>query len=74
MRMFRCISPKDSLCNYCLFQYPDCKYLNVEFGDGIGKDNITGCAGYVSDPYTDLNNIEIGEIIKGGGKINLEYR
>lgn len=42
---------KEHLCDSCLLEYPDCDADAglIEFGDGVGNDNIIAC-----DKYTTL--------------------
>ena len=37
---------KVNLCDTCVKEYPVCDSPNVEFGDGVGLDNIIKCAIY----------------------------
>ena len=38
---------KIHLCDSCIFKYPNCKSgTDVQFGTGIGNDNIIVCAEY----------------------------
>lgn len=38
-----CKDRKDDLCTQCSMHFPDCDSSTVEFGDGVGKDNVIGC-------------------------------
>jgi len=46
---------KEHLCDTCSKIYPDCSYAadiagdvqEIEFGDGVGRDNIISCNTYV---------------------------
>ena len=35
-----------NLCDSCMWKYPQCKYDNIIFGDGVGNDNICACSNY----------------------------
>lgn len=39
---------KDNLCDTCKYSYPECTAdeTDIEFGDGIGNDNICICEVY----------------------------
>jgi len=43
-----CKDKNDLLCDSCVFEYPVCggKDNNVDFGTGLGSDNIVECDGY----------------------------
>lgn len=31
------------LCDVCVYKYPECNCEMLEFGNGVGHDNITNC-------------------------------
>jgi len=39
-------SKQDNLCNYCQNNIATCQ-THIEFGDGIGNDNVIECDGFV---------------------------
>lgn len=47
--MEREITTKDNLCDTCILSYPTCPAYetDIEFGDGIGEDNVIDCTYYV---------------------------
>ncbi len=61
MRVIRTTDIKENLCDSCIkrSEFPRCFPDDVEFGEGIGNDNIIACSQCVS-PCTDT--IYIGEI------------
>lgn len=40
---------KINLCDTCGNNYPECDVpiVDLEFGDGVGNDNVIVCSGYV---------------------------
>lgn len=56
--MIRTLNSKLHLCEHCTkyVQFPTCISDDVEFGNGVGNDNITGCSNY--DP-SDENPITL---------------
>jgi hypothetical protein len=40
-------SSKDNLCDTCRNHIATCEAENIEFGDGVGNDNVTNCDSYV---------------------------
>lgn len=42
---------KENLCDFCRnrFAFPICLTEDVEFGDGVGNDNIIDCMNYEYD-------------------------
>lgn len=49
--MKREITTKDNLCDTCKLSYPSCPAdeTDIEFGDGIGEDNVIDCTYYDED-------------------------
>lgn len=45
MAKYVCKNQSDNLCDTCEFSIADCMQL-VEFGNGIGNDNVVECDGY----------------------------
>lgn len=39
-------SSKDNLCDTCRKCIADCDAKDIEFGDGVGNDNIVECGEY----------------------------
>ncbi len=37
---------KKHLCATCLNEFPTCQPDRIEFGDGIGNDNVIDCSSY----------------------------
>jgi hypothetical protein len=52
--MIRTTETKENLCDTCpkRTDFPQCLSGDVEFGDGLGNDNITACSQCVS-PYSE---------------------
>lgn len=44
-------SSKDNLCDYCKFSQPECKPEQMEFGDGLGHDNVIECSEFEVRDY-----------------------
>jgi len=40
---------KMNLCNTCSHEFPSCSGKDIEFGEGIGNDNIISCDAYDTD-------------------------
>jgi hypothetical protein len=55
MRVIRIMDSKENLCDSCavLGGFPMCKPDYVEFGNGIGNDNVIACSSCTS-PYLDV--------------------
>lgn len=34
------------LCDTCIYTVPECEPVEVEFGDGLGNDNVIACSQY----------------------------
>lgn len=45
MKKYICKNNAENLCDTCEFCIADCMQP-VEFGNGIGNDNVVECAGY----------------------------
>jgi hypothetical protein len=41
----------ENLCGHCLHEFPTCNPKVIEFGTGLGCDNVCAC-----DTYDDGNN------------------
>ena len=41
---------KCHLCTTCVYDYPECSPQVLEFGDGVGNDNVIECDAYESRP------------------------
>lgn len=66
MRVFRIKDSKEHMCNYCQYRFPTCNPTFIEFGNGIGNDNVTACTGwaYPSAPHrAEPNQIYLAEIL-----------
>lgn len=63
MRVIRTTDSEENLCDTCTRRtdFPQCLPDDVEFGNGLGNDNIIACSQCVS-PYS--NTIYPGEISK----------
>ena len=63
MRVYRTKESTQNLCDYCYQHIAECtKGTVIEFGNGKGNDNITGCSEFV-EKDSELNYpIKIGEI------------
>lgn len=63
MRVIRTLDSTEHLCNTCPKKedFPECLPDDVEFGNGIGNDNIIACSNCISK-YSDT--IYPGEISK----------
>ena len=71
MRVWRTKNSKENLCDHCFDSFPECKPQVIEFGDGIGNDNVTACTSFTfpSVPYRELNADKpsqryLGEIVQ----------
>ena len=60
MKTFRSSDSTLNLCDYCGFCIPDCNQ-EVEFGDGVGEDNVIQCQGFdpIEEPPADIKQVEI---------------
>lgn len=48
MRVFKTKTSKQNLCDYCMYDQPECPSAShIEFGDGVGNDNVIECSEYV---------------------------
>ena len=65
MRIYRTSDSTENLCDTCPKCIADCDGKSLEFGDGIGNDNVIQC-----DAYTGRGtpNMEIGPIAPKGTK------
>ena len=54
MRVIRTTDSKENLCDTCpkRVEFPKCMSDNLEFGNGVGNDNIIACNNCVA-PYSD---------------------
>jgi hypothetical protein len=39
---------KINLCNYCTQEIPTCRNTNIEYGTGVGNDNVIKCDGFIN--------------------------
>jgi hypothetical protein len=37
---------KINLCDTCVYSIPECRAKEIEFGDGLGNDNVIECDCY----------------------------
>ena len=54
------------LCESCAKKYPECDAMidGIEFGSGVGNDNIIGCTAYVNrwtfrPTYDQMNEVKL---------------
>jgi hypothetical protein len=48
MRVVATRSTKDNLCDFCQLEFPTCpKATHIEFGDGVGNDNVIECSEFL---------------------------
>jgi len=40
------VNTKINLCDTCVQDVPNCTCTSIEYGDGVGNDNIVKCDGY----------------------------
>ncbi len=66
MRVIRTRNSKENLCDNCskYCEFPTCMSDDVEFGDGIGSDNIVACSECTIRHETISESIYVGEISK----------
>lgn len=57
MRASKADNSKVHMCNYCSNEYPTCNPELIEFGDGIGNDNVIVCSSYMT--IKQLNNFPV---------------
>lgn len=57
MYAVKAIDSEVNMCDYCQNEFPTCDPELVEFGDGIGNDNVTVCSDYIPRRY--FNNYPI---------------
>ena len=58
-RTFRATDKSTHLCEHCFGTYPECELPgdDLEFGNGLGEDNIVGCPNFDSfDGFSDLKH------------------
>ena len=46
MKIKRAKKLTDHLCNSCVMHFAECMPEVIEFGKGIGNDNVFGCSDY----------------------------
>lgn len=47
MRASKATNNKINMCNTCVHCFSNCKQDLIEFGDGIGNDNVIVCSSYM---------------------------
>lgn len=47
MRASKATNSKVNMCDSCMHRFSDCKQDLIEFGDGIGNDNVIVCSSYM---------------------------
>ncbi len=55
---------KVNLCDTCSLSIPECNAQNVEYGDGVGNDNVIKCDTFTTYVLTGTSEVG-GEIIGG---------
>ena len=70
MRVIKTKDTKDNLCRYCQNDFPTCQKANhIEFGDGIGNDNVIECSEFVVINW--FNNFSIEGTDKFAKRVEL---
>jgi hypothetical protein len=59
MRVFYSTDTTKNLCDSCEHDFAICKNLAVEFGNGIGNDNVVKCASYANPDSYKLDYIKM---------------
>jgi hypothetical protein len=60
MRVYKGTTTKINLCDFCLNDFPDCPKANfIEFGDGLGNDNINKCSEYIGTSLPNNHPVEL---------------
>lgn len=70
MRVIKTKDTKDNLCKYCQNDFATCPKANhIEFGNGVGNDNVIECSEFVCINY--FNNFPIEGTNKFVKRVNL---
>ncbi len=56
MRISKTTDSKENMCDYCLNEFHSCTAGLVEFGNGLGNDNVISCEEY-NGPKTETIQI-----------------
>ena len=64
MRVIRTTDTEEHLCNTCLksSNIPECISDDVEFGNGVGNDNIIACSNCISKYSNTIYPAEISKV------------
>jgi hypothetical protein len=52
------MNTKINLCDSCLNEFPTCQPDRIEFGDGIGNDNVIKCSSYNERKLINLQEVK----------------
>lgn len=54
---FRAVCNTDHLCDHCFGTFPECEVSgdDMDFGNGLGQDNIVGCP--LFDPFDGFSDV-----------------
>jgi hypothetical protein len=55
MTYFRTENNLENLCDSCQWHVAECCGVDLEYGDGEGLDNITGCDQYSGSEYEPIS-------------------
>ena len=66
MRVIRTADTKENLCDTCFkrSEIPICTSVDVEFGNGIGNDNVIACSNCLSKYSETIYPAEICKIVR----------
>ena len=59
MRASKATNRKINMCDTCGLIYPTCHPEIIEFGDGIGNDNVIVCSSYLTKKIHGDDHIEL---------------
>lgn len=58
MRASKSIDRCINMCDTCKFTFAECATEVIEFGDGVGNDNVVVCSSYMVKPFIgDIDKI-----------------
>lgn len=65
MRLLRTLDVKDNLCDSCSQSFAECDPDCIEFGNGVGNDNVSACSNCTC-PYPYSGTDYPGELMVKG--------